>query len=591
MTKLEALRDLMSRRGVDAVIIPGTDPHHSEYIADHWQFRRWLTGFDGSNGTAAVTANGASLWTDSRYFLQAEQQLADSGFTLMREGLDDTPTIEQWLAGQLDGEDSTLAIDGTLFSAIEANRLELFCGEQGFLFATDFHIADELWQDRPERPMTPVYVHDIEFAGEDVESKVQKVMEAVEQQGADSIFISSLDDIAWLFNLRGSDIERTPVTVAFAYLNDNSRELFIDKQKLDDDVKKYLKNNDIRVRDYDDVEQFLERRSQTDTILLDPDTVSDALAQALMCAKVYARCPVIPLKAIKNETQIAGFRQAMEDDGVALTRLLRWVEESVKGGATINEVDVQTKAIELRRQASPNYRDESFDLIAGYNEHSAIVHYTATPESASTLAPNGLLLIDTGGQYLNGTTDVTRTIALGETTPKQRHDYTLVLKGHLALQNAQFPSGTRGDQLDVLARIALWNEGINFGHGTGHGVGHFLCCHEGPQSIRMQHNATTLKPGMVTSDEPGIYRTGEYGIRIENLLLTVDAGIDNEFGKFLKFEPLTLLPYDRRLIDTSMLSAKETEQINNYHRLVMERLASRLDGDDLTWLEQACMPL
>ncbi len=588
MERLEQLRDIMSRFGVDAAIIPGTDPHHSEYVAEHWKFREWLTGFTGSNGTAVVTAKKACLWTDSRYFLQADIELKDSGFSLMREGTD--PTIERWLAEQLH-DDAKVAIDGRLFSALDANRLEIFCSEQGFLLATDFFVAERLWTDRPPRPMTPVEVHDISLCGESVDSKVKRVMEEVEKHGADGLFIASLDDIAWLYNIRGRDIERTPVTIAYAYITESTRELFIDDKKLTGDVKSYLKQNNIRIRDYDDVMKFLERRPDSDTVMIDPNSVSDALSQSLLCGKVYARCPIIELKAIKNETQIKGFKRAMEDDGVALARLFNWIEKSLAAGQTINEVDIQTKAIELRKAAADSYLDESFDMIAGYKEHGAIVHYTATPESASTLAPEGLLLVDTGGQYPYGTTDITRTITLGNPTADERRDYTIVLQGHLALQRAVFPQGTRGDQLDALARTPMWSRHLNYGHGTGHGVGHFLCCHEGPQSIRMQHNPVALQTGMITSNEPGLYRTGLYGIRIENLVLTVDTGVDNEFGHFLQFEPLTLMPYDRRLMDLDLLTRFEVKQINEYHRMVFERLSPRLEGDDLAWLERACAPL
>lgn len=580
----------MSRLGADAVIIPGTDPHHSEYMADHWKFREWLTGFTGSNGTAVVTQTKALLWTDSRYFLQAELELAGSGIELMKENVAGEPTIEEWLAANLHDED-TVAIDGRLFSIVDANRLEVFCGEHGFLLAPEFYVADRLWTDRPPRPMTTVEVHDEELAGETVESKIARVKELIEDQGADSMLVASLDDIAWLFNIRGADVARTPVTIAFAYLGERSNDIFIDEQKLSPEAKAHLKRYHVGVRDYDDIIRFLERRNEGDVILLDPNSVSDSLGQALMCGKVYAASPIAKLKSIKNEAQIAGFRRAHESDGVALARLIRRLKSGVASGETLTEVDVQTLAIELRRQADADYRDESFDLIAGYADHGAIVHYTATPESAYTLKPEGLLLIDTGGQYLCGTTDVTRTIALGTTTAEQRRDYTLVLKGHLALQGAQFPRGTRGDQLDALARLPLWKEGVNFGHGTGHGVGHYLSVHEGPQSIRMDHNPTTLKPGMVTSDEPGIYRAGKHGIRIENLLLTVASDIDSEFGEFLHFEPLTLVPYECELIDVAMLTDEERRQIDLYHRMVLDRLSPRLDGDDLAWLTEACRPL
>ena len=586
---LEELRALMKRLGVDATIIPGTDPHHSEYVSDHWKLREWLTGFDGSNGTAAVTLHDAGLWTDSRYFLQAEEQLEGSGFRLMKQDTEGVPTVEQWLKEQL-SDDATVAIDGDLFSIIQANRLEVFCGEQGWLLATDFHPADHLWHDRPPRPAAPVEAYGEEYAGESVDSKVERVMKAVEKQGADAIFIASLDEIAWLYNIRGRDIERTPVAIAYAYLADGYREIFLDEDKLTPEVKAHLKANKIRVRDYDDTARFLERRSQGDTVMLDPYTVSDTMGQAMLCGKLYATSPIIAMKAVKNDTQIAGLRRAMEDDGVALTRLLKWVDDSARNGLPFNEVDIQTKAIELRAAVSDDYRDESFDLIAGYKEHGAIVHYTATPESAADISADGLLLIDTGGQYLHGTTDVTRTVTLGNVTPAERHDYTLVLKGHLALQSARFPAGTRGDQLDALARMPLWKEGLSFGHGTGHGIGHYLCCHEGPQSIRTQYNDTALVPGMATSDEPGLYRTGQYGIRIENILLTVDDR-ETDFGHFLRFEPLTLLPYDRRLIDTAMLTDDERRQVDEYHNMVLQRLSPRLEPDERQWLADACRPL
>lgn len=542
---LEALRQLMKKKNVDAVIVPGTDPHHSEYVSDHWKFRDWLTGFTGTNGTAVVTAQDAGLWTDSRYFLQAEQELAGSGFELHREAIPGEATIEEWLASNL-GEDAMLALDGRLFSLLEVNRYENFCAENGFMFAPDFPMADLLWQDRPARPMSKAFVHDEALAGETVDEKVERLIEKIEEQGCDSMFIAALDEIAWLYNLRGSDVACTPVAIAFAYVSDRDRVLFIDEEKLTPEVKAHLEKYKIRVREYDDVERFLTHRNTDNMILLDPNTVSDAMGQALLCGKVYAASPINALKAIKNETQVEGFRKAHERDGVALVRLMRWLEQAVPGGA-VTELDVAARAIE-ERSREDYYRGDSFEMIAGYKEHGAIVHYSATPDSAATLAPDGLFLIDTGGQYLDGTTDITRTITLGNPTEQERHDYTLVLKGHLALARAQFPVGTCGVQLDALVRMPLWLEGLGYGHGTGHGVGHFLGCHEGPHSIRTNLNPVALRPGMVTSDEPGLYKAGEYGIRIENLLLVVE-GEENEFGHFLCFENLTLFPYDSRLID------------------------------------------
>ena len=581
---LETLRDAMRRVNVDAVIVPGTDPHHSEYVNDHWKLRDWLTGFTGSNGTAVVTDSQAKLWTDSRYFLQAEQQLQDSGFELMRENGDDAdPTIEEWLAQNLE-DDAVIAIDGRLFTVIEASRLENFCGVNGFMLATEFNVADRVWTDRPPMPAGQAYVHDEELAGESVGDKIERVMERVEALGADAMFISALDEIAWLFNLRGSDVEFTPVVTAFAYISPKDCSLFIDKSKVSDSVERHLKQYDVRIRDYDDVTRYLERRSEHDIVLLDPNSVSDTLANALPCQKVYAASPVNAIKAVKNEAQIAGFRKAMEHDGVAMVRLLRWVEATAPTGS-ITELDVWEKGKQERSRCD-DYRGDSFAMIAGYKEHGAIVHYQADENSASTLHGEGLLLIDSGGQYLTGTTDLTRTISLGNPTPDEMHDYTLVLKGHLALARAQWPEGLCGVNLDVLARLPLWQEGMTYWHGTGHGVGHFLGCHEGPHSIRTEQNPVPLRTGMITSDEPGLYKAGRYGIRTENLLLVVPACETEEFGRFLKFETLTLCPYDLKLIDRSMLTVDEIKQINAYHAEVRNRLNPYLNPDEAQWLAE-----
>lgn len=585
---LEALRSAMRKHNVDAVIIPGTDPHQSEYVSDHWKFRDWISGFTGSNGTAVVTLGKAALWTDSRYFLQAKSQLDGSGFELVKEKIPGEPTIQQWLAQNL-SDDSLVAIDGRLFSIIEANRLENFCGENGFMLATNFYPADEIWTDRPGIPAGKAYVHDVAYAGEDVDSKVSRTIDAVQQLGATSTFIASLDEIAWLFNLRGSDVDYTPVVISYAYISADERVIFIDGDKLTPEVKEHFKAHGIKVKDYDDVEHFLEKRRESDTVLLDPNRVSDTLGQAIMCGKIYAQSPVIDLKSVKNDVQIEGFRKAMELDGAALVRLFRWLEAEVPNGG-INEVDVSNKGIELRSQ-SDLYRGDSFAMIAGYKEHGAIVHYQADDSSASTLHPDGLLLVDTGGQYLCGTTDITRTISLGNPTPDEIHDFTLVLKGHLALARAKFPVGTTGVQLDILAHEPLWAEGKTFRHGTGHGVGHFLGCHEGPQSIRTDINPAVIKPGMVTSDEPGLYITGKYGIRTEVLLLCVEGQKTDDFGDFLEFEVLTLFPYDTSLIDIRMLSQAEIDQLNTYHKLVFDRLSPYLNDDEKAWLAQKTQPV
>ena len=581
---LEALRDLMRSKHIDAVIIPGTDPHQSEYPSEHWKFRDYVSGFTGSNGTAVVTLDDAGLWTDSRYFLQAAEQLEGSGFTLHKENIPGEPTVLEWLGEVLD-EDAVVGVDGRLFSLIEANRIEMFCAQNGFMFAPDFRAAEAIWTDRPARPKNPAFVHDEALAGEDVDSKVSRVVDALDAADADGLLITALDEIAWLLNLRGSDVDYTPVVIAFAYVSADERVLFIDSEKVTSEVKDHLKKYGVKIKDYDDIEKFLGKISSTATVMVDPNRVSDALGQAMICNKTYMASPVIALKGVKNECQIAGFRQAMLYDGAAMVRMMMWLEQNVANGITEMDVD---RRLQQERAAYASNRGDSFHMIAGYKDHGAIVHYEATDESAYTLAPDGLLLIDTGGQYLEGTTDITRTISLGNPTAAEKHDYTLILKGHLALARAVFPKGTMGVQLDVLARGPLWNEGMTYLHGTGHGVGHFLGCHEGPQSIRMEANPTPLELGMVTSNEPGIYKTGEYGIRTENLLLCVPACSNEEWGEFYKFESLTLFPYDTTLMDMDMLSREEVKQINDYHAMVCERLRPLLSADEAQWLEQKC---
>lgn len=581
---LEALRDLMRSKHIDAVIIPGTDPHQSEYPSEHWKFRDYVSGFTGSNGTAVVTLDDAGLWTDSRYFLQAAEQLEGSGFTLHKENIPGEPTVLEWLGEVLD-EDAVVGVDGRLFSLIEANRIEMFCAQNGFMFAPDFRAAEAIWTDRPARPMNPAFVHDEALSGEDVDSKISRVVDALDAADADGLLITALDEIAWLLNLRGSDVDYTPVVIAFAYVSEDERVLFIDSEKVTSEVKNHLKKYGVKIKDYDDIEKFLGKISSTATVMVDPNRVSDALGQAMICNKTYMASPVIALKGVKNECQIAGFRQAMLYDGAAMVRMMMWLEQNVANGITEMDVD---RRLQQERAAYASNRGDSFHMIAGYKDHGAIVHYEATDESAYTLAPEGLLLIDTGGQYLEGTTDITRTISLGNPTAAEKHDYTLILKGHLALSRAVFPKGTMGVQLDVLARGPLWNEGMTYLHGTGHGVGHFLGCHEGPQSIRMEANPTPLELGMVTSNEPGIYKTGEYGIRTENLLLCVPACSNEEWGEFYKFESLTLFPYDTTLMDMDMLSREEVKQINDYHAMVCERLRPLLNADEAQWLEQKC---
>ena len=585
---LEALREAMQQSRVSAIIIPGTDAHQSEYVSDHWKMRDWVTGFTGSNGTAVVTLNDAGLWTDSRYFLQAEQQLADSGVSLHKEDIPGEPTITEWLAEQMD-ENDILGIDGTLFSLVKANELENFCGNHGFRIAPDFKPFDKIWANRPPRPQNPLFIHEEEFAGESVSSKIERTLGEVDRLGADSLFIAALDEIAWLFNIRSSDVAFTPVAISFAFISEDKKVLFVDDVKVSKEVKKYLKENGIEIQPYESVEVFLEKLPKLNCVLIDPNMVSDTLARAIICDKLYTKSPIGGLKAIKNEVQIAGTHAAMERDGAALVKLFKWIEETVPSG-TVTERGVWEKGKEFRGE-HPYYRGDSFGMICGYKEHGAIVHYSATEESDVTLKPEGLLLVDSGAQYIDGTTDITRTITLGNPTSDEIHDFTLVLKGHIAIATQIFPVGTRGSQLDALARQFMWKERKSYLHGTGHGVGHFLSVHEGPQNIRLNENPATMQVGMITSDEPGIYRAGKYGIRTEILTLVVPDTISEEFGEFLKFEPLTLYPYDKKLIDVSMLTDEELNWINEYHKKVEEHLSAHLDDAHKAWLKEKTSPI
>lgn len=580
---IEALRSAMKNAHVDAIIIPGTDPHQSEYVCDHWKIRDWVTGFTGSNGTAVVTSDNAGLWTDSRYYLQAEEQLKDTGITLYKEDMPGGLSITEWLAENMP-EGGVLGVNGMLFSLHKANELEEFCGMQGFRFAVDFDPFDTIWEGRPKRPKTDVFIHAPEISGEDSASKISRVMEAVGKVGAEALFIPSLDEIAWLFNIRGTDIPFNPVSISYAYISGDKKVIFIDKEKLNPEVIEYFRKNGIEIRDYETVQKFLGELPPSETVVVDPTVVSDILARAIQSDKVYVKSPIGLFKARKNQVQINGVREAMVRDGVALVKLFMWIENHAHEGS-VKETDVSEKIREFR-SLHPYYKGDSFAMICGYKEHGAIVHYSAKEESALVIKNDGLLLIDTGAQYIDGTTDITRTVALGEPSAQERKDYTLVLKGHISLASQMFPEGTRGSQLDVLARQFLWNEGLAYYHGTGHGIGHFLNVHEGPQNIRLNENPTVLEPGMITSDEPGIYKAGQYGIRIENLVLTIPAMTNGEFGNFLKFETLTLFPYDIRLIDKQLLSEKEIDWINCYHKTVREKLTPHLNAEEAAWLDE-----
>ena len=588
---LGRLREAMASRGIDACVISGTDPHQSELPPRHWRGREWLTGFEsenGTNGTAVVTADDALCWTDSRYFIQAEDQLRDTGFRMMKEDGPDAVDLVDWLtehtsAGQKVG------IDGMTFSVAYAPRLEQELNDNGVRLDTDFPMFDTIWPERPSRPLNKLFIHDEKIVGQTVDSKIEAVLAETRAELANAILISALDDLAWTTNLRAAgDINYSPMYVGFLFLSDDARVLFVDDDKLTDDVRAHLAKYNIETRPYDSVKKFVETLPKETRLLIDPAKTARGVYDHIGCATVFGGDGVAKLKSIKNDTMIANLATAMEKDGVALTRFFMMVEKEYPTGR-LTEVELGRRLRELRL-SDPSCVDESFAPILGWNAHGAIVHYEATEESDVAIEGDGLLLVDSGGQYTFGTTDITRTVALGVPTAEQRHDFTLVMKGHIALSNAIFPAGTTGHQLDVLARQFLWKEGKAYYHGTGHGVGYFINCHEGPQNIRLNINPTPLEPGMITSNEPGLYLEGRYGIRCENLIVT-EHYETTDFGEFLHFHPMTLFPFDRSLFELEIMTPEEIKWVDDYHRLVRERLTPLLTADEAAWLAAKTEPL
>lgn len=586
--RLDAFRAEMRKAGIAAVVIPQTDAHLGEYIASHWQVRRWLSGFTGSAGTLVVTLNEALLWTDSRYFIQAALQLDGTGIKLMKEGIPGTPTITQWLVTNL-VKGQTVGIDGFLFSATEADAMGAVLAKHDLKLDTHFAPIDKIWTDRPGLPADPVFLHDVKYAGRDAADKMKQVLTQTLEQGATSIIITDLTDVAWTLNIRSSDVSCTPVATSFLYLAESGAVLFINPAKIDDEVKAYLAANNVEVAPYESVVGYLENLPATATVLVEPSRVAARLRDALGARAVSGASPVALLKAVKNSVQIQGIRRAMESDGAALVGAFMEIERRNATGESLTELDVADILTEYRSK-QPEYFEPSFDTIAGYGPHGAIVHYSATEESSVRIEPHGLLLIDSGAQYKYGTTDITRTICMGTPTADERHDFTLVMKGHIALAQAIYPEGTRGGQLDALARQFLWKEGLSYLHGTGHGVGHFLSVHEGPQSIRLNDVPYALQPGMMTSNEPGLYREGVHGIRCENLVLTVPA-FTTEMGNFFRFETMTLFPFDLNLFDTAIMTDAEIDWVNGYHREVRSRLTPLLTPEQAAWLEKKTQPL
>ena len=594
--RIDALREELRRESLSAFIFPSTDPHQSEYTADHWKGREWISGFNGSAGTAVVTLHSAALWTDSRYFIAAAQQLEGTEFQLMRERIDGTPTIAEWL-GKECGPGAEVALDGMCSSANAVKELiDELRKQGGITLRTNFDPLQRIWTDRPAIPAAPIVPQPLEYAGEDVTSKLARIRQALRQVHADGMLMASLDDIAWTLNLRGADVHCNPVFVSYLLISTRSATLFVDEAKLTPAARQHLQQYGITTAPYDGVKEGL-RHYPDYNILADPDEVSHTLMQAIKnsprtlnskLSTLNSPSPVPAMKAVKTQAEQHGFRQAMIRDGVALVRFLRWLKPAVAAGGQ-TEMSIDRKLTALRAE-QPLYQGLSFDTIAAYQAHGAIVHYEATPDTDATLRPEGLLLLDSGAQYTDGTTDITRTIALGPVTDEQRRIYTLVLKGHIQLQLLRFPDGASGTQLDAIARRPLWHAGLNFLHGTGHGVGSYLNVHEGPHQIRMEYRPAPLHAGMTVTDEPGIYLEGQFGVRIENVLL-IQPAMETDFGSFLQFETLTLCPIDTEPLDISLLTPDELQWLNDYHQLVYDRLASHLDAPDRDWLRIATQPV
>ena len=589
--RLATLRQEMKAQQLSAFIVPSTDPHSGEYVPEHWETRKWITGFTGSAGTAVITLDDAGLWTDSRYFIQAEEQLEGTGIRLFKDRLPETPSIAEWLSSILK-EGDKVGIDGWVNSHQEASGLKNDLKAKGLTLETMTEdIFDGLWKDRPTLPQTPVFILDEGRTGASCTEKLNRIQKSIAKNGASAIILSALDEIAWTLNLRGDDVHCNPVFISYLLISKEGHTLYILEDKITDEVRTYLKAHQVEIKTYsrlaEDIKTFKEKH---EGVLQISPLANEALydLSSRYADAIIAPSPVALMKAVKNETEQAGFRKAMEKDGVALIKFLRWLEKAVPAGDE-SEVSIDKKLYDFRA-GQEDFKGISFDTIAGYKEHAAIVHYEATPETDIPLKPEGLLLLDSGAQYLDGTTDITRTLPLGPLTEEEKTDYTLVLKGHLQLQNAHFPAGTCGTQLDVLARSAMWKCGINYLHGTGHGIGHFLCVHEGPHQIRMNHMPTLLEPGMIVTDEPGIYKVGRHGIRIENTLLIVPAQ-ETEFGKFYKFEPLTLCPIAKKAIAIHLLNDEELAWFNEYHQMVYDRLSPYLNEEEQIWLKEATSPL
>lgn len=585
LERIAALRNEMKLQNISAYIIPSGDPHLSEYPAKRWESRSWITGFTGSAGTAVITAEKVGLWTDARYFLQAERELKDTGIELFRQGLPETCSIPDFLCTELKSGD-IVGLDGSTYSAAELISLSNRLTAKKIVVNSGFDLIDLIWKNRPSIPNEPLYLLPTVYSGLSTNDKLNQVNNKLQQAGADCTILCTLDEIAWTFNIRGNDVTYNPVVVSYAFISEEQSILFIQAEKLTPEIAKELNHEGVIIADYTNITSYIAKLKPGTRIFVDKSKINATLYNTIpaACIKIEGTSPVTLLKSIKNETEIEGFRNAMIKDGVALTYFYMWLDEVLAAGKEVTERSIAEKLSDLRSD-QPLYAMDSFGTICGYKAHGAIVHYNATAATDANIKADGMLLIDSGAQYFDGTTDITRTWSLGNVTEQQKKDFTRVLKGHISLAKCKFPAGTRGTQLDILARKALWDCGMNYMHGTGHGIGHFLNVHEGPQSIRMDENPTILQPGMVLSNEPGLYRIDEYGIRIENLIL-VQEDSETAFGKFLHFETLTLCPIDKQLIDVSMLSTREHAWLNKYHQTVFERLSPLLTEDACEWLKK-----
>ncbi len=581
--RIIALREEMAKQNIDAYIIPTSDPHMSEYPADCWKYREWISGFNGSAGTVVITANKAGLWTDSRYFLQAASQLEGSGIELYKI-LPETPTIPDFLLHEL-SEGLTVGLNGETYSAADARVLKLKLKKKGILLKTDLSLIDPIWKDRPAIPDAPLFEMPIELSGQSTEDKLIAINDKVHEAGADCTILSALDEVAWTFNIRGTDVTYNPVVISYAFISEKESVLFINPKKLTTEVIERLKHEGVKLADYSMLYTYLSRLPEDTVVFLDGNKTNVAIYNALpaSCTVIEDISPANHLKSIKNETEIKGFRNAVEKDGVALTKFFYWLEKELAAGEKVTELSAAFKLTELRAE-QPLYIMNSFGSISSYGPNAAVVHYSPTPETDTELKRESLYLLDSGAQYMDGTTDVTRTIALGEPTEQMKKDFTRALKGTISIAKCKFPAGIRGCLIDAFARKALWDAGINYLHGTCHGIGHCLNVHEGPQSIRMEENPVVLKPGMVMSDEPAMYRAGEYGIRTENMIV-VREDSETEFGKFLSFETITLCYIDTSLVIASMLSVRELAWLNKYHQMVYEKLSPYLDEEEKAWLK------